>query len=204
MLFPDVHNYLVSCQRERIEPGRRAELAPVTQFIEKRVSQGQPARLVFICTHNSRRSQLAQVWMRIAADFFGLAEVDTYSGGSEVTACHPHTLATLSRAGLSIEPATNGNNPLYLVRYDDQAAPLKLFSKRYSHMSNPREDYCAVMTCAEADAACPIVPGAAQRLALSYEDPKSADGTAGETTVYDGRSRQICSEMIYALCPLGS
>jgi hypothetical protein len=53
------------------------------------------------------------------------------------------------------------------------------------------------MTCSEADKNCPVVRGAAVRVALPYEDPKVADGTPAEAARYDERSRQIATEMFY-------
>jgi hypothetical protein len=74
---------------------------------------------------------------------------------------------------------------------------MECFSKVYSEPPNPKSGYCAVMTCLQADQACPVVAGAALRVALPYDDPKAYDGTAAESARYDERCRQISREMLY-------
>jgi hypothetical protein len=68
----------------------------------------------------------------------------------------------------------------------------------YFDAANPNEDYCAVMTCSQADKNCPNVWGASHRVAISYDDPKVADDTANETATYDKRCAQIAREMLFA------
>jgi len=206
MIHPAVARYLAknAAASGAIEPGRRAELGALTRFIRDRRDRGQSASIVFICTHNSRRSQMAQVWAHIAADYYGVAPVATFSGGSEVTACHPNTLAALTRAGLTVAEVTAGNNPICLLHYRDDGEPIRVFSKRFDDTANPTADFCAVMTCAQADTACPVVSGASLRLALTYEDPKAADGSRDEASVYDARCRQICRELLFVFSTLAT
>ncbi|MCK4776283.1 MAG: protein-tyrosine-phosphatase, partial [Candidatus Krumholzibacteria bacterium] len=59
------------------------------------------------------------------------------------------------------------------------------------------EDFCAVMTCSQADKNCPVVVGASMRVAIPYDDPKAFDGTDQEAANYDERCRQISREMLY-------
>jgi hypothetical protein len=75
---------------------------------------------------------------------------------------------------------------------------LTCFSKSYEDASNPQQGYCAVMTCSHADENCPLIPGAALRISLPFEDPKAFDGTNEETARYDECCRQIAREMLYA------
>ena len=113
---------------------------------------------------------------------------------------------SLRRTGFEIEIdnacseyPTCAENPLYLVRYSDEADPLRCFSKVHDRPPNPTSDYCAVMTCSSADDACPVVAGCDLRIPIRYEDPKVSDGTPAEAAVYDERSRQICREMLFAM-----
>lgn len=181
-----------------IPAGRRAVLAELAAFVSERRAQGRLAELVFVCTHNSRRSQLGQVWAATAAAWHGVDGVRTYSGGTEVTAFEPRAVEALRRAGFEIADAP-GTNPRYTVSMGPGVAPVQAWSKRYDDEANPREGFVALMTCGSADAACPTVRGAALRLALTYDDPKQADGTPQEATRYDERSRQIAAEMLYLL-----
>ena len=181
-------------------PGdRRARLKEIARYVESRLAADGKARLTFICTHNSRRSQMSQIWAQTAAAYYGVPQVTAYSGGTEATAFDPRAVAALRRAGFTIEGRGGGENPVYEVRYGDKAPVIEAFSKLYHVAPNPGGDYCAVMTCSEADANCPVVHGASLRVAIPYEDPKDFDGTEHETAVYDERCRQISREMSYLL-----
>ena len=155
--------------------------------------------VVFICTHNSRRSHLAQLWAQAAAFQCGLNEVRTYSGGTEVTAFNPRAIAALERAGWQAEaPESSASNPVRRLAADGVPAQ-PCWSKRYDDPANPAKDFVAVMTCSEADGACPVVFGAAARVSLPYVDPKISDGTPNEQAVYDARSAEIAAEMLYVM-----
>ncbi len=184
---------------DAIPDDRKRILKDAARFVAGRSREGEPARLTFICTHNSRRSHLAQVWAQTAAAFHGHAPVKTYSGGTEATACNPRTIAALERAGFQIS-ATAGpteDNPLYQIRFSPQAEPIGAFSKIYDQGGNPTDGYAAILTCSDADENCPVVRGAAIRISLPFRDPKEADGTDRESETYDTRSRQIAQEMCY-------
>jgi arsenate reductase len=175
---------------------RRSRLDELADFVRQRRDAGEPARLTFICTHNSRRSHISQLWAAAAAAAFGLDHVETYSGGTEATAFNPRAVAAMRRAGFAIDDAS-GDNPRYRVQFADDAAPAVCFSKVYDDPSNPQDGFAAVMTCSDADEACPMVRGAALRVALPWDDPKAADGTPEEASTYDARVRQIAAEMVY-------
>lgn len=176
---------------------RRADLRLLSEFVRSKMDAGEPALLTFICTHNSRRSHMSQIWARTAAAYYGVPGVTTYSGGTEATAFNPRAVAALERAGFEIEARSDDANPVYEVRYAEAATPIEAFSKVYDQEPNPKRDFAAVMTCSSADQACPFVPGAAVRVAIPFEDPKAFDGTKRETRAYDERCRQIATEMLY-------
>lgn len=184
---------------DQITPERKAQLEELALFVKSRVEAGEPARLTFICTHNSRRSQMAQVWAAAAAVSYGVKGVDTFSGGTEATAFNPRTVAALKRSGLIIEKVKRSLNPHYAVSFQESGDPLTCFSKVYNESPNPEKNFCAVMTCSQADKSCPMVKGSALRLAIPYEDPKVADDTPQEAEAYDTRCQQICREMLYVM-----
>jgi protein-tyrosine-phosphatase len=188
---------------DRIPSERKKQLADLARYIRERIDAGHPARLTFICTHNSRRSHMSQLWAQTAAAYYGVAGVETYSGGTEATAFNPRAVAALQRAGFEIRATGDDPNPVYQVRFDDSGATMTAFSKLYDESPNPREDYCAVMTCAAADEGCPVVLGAARRVSITYEDPKAFDGTEREATAYDERCSQIGREMLYLFSQVG-
>ena len=180
-----------------ISPTRRALLGELAEAVRSSLAGGE-AQLTFICTHNSRRSQMGQVWARIAAAHHGIEGVSTFSGGTEATAFNPRAVAALERTGLDIEADGGADNPRYSVAWSAGTEALTCWSKTWQDDPNPGQDFIAVMTCSDADEACPFVPGAAHRIALTYEDPKEFDGTDREARAYDERSEQIARELLYA------
>jgi arsenate reductase len=198
MLFPNLQDYCNSLPHfSTFGPGRVALLDPLAGYISQNLKTGVPVRLVFICTHNSRRSHYGQVWAKVAAELHGISPVETFSGGTEITACNPRTVAALERAGIRAQAITEGDNPVYLLQYAGGVNPVVAFSKIYDQAPNPDSGFAAVMTCAQAAANCPFVPGAEKRFSITYEDPKISDGTAAEAAVYDARCRQVAAEMFY-------
>ncbi len=182
-----------------IPPARRALLERIAAFVRDRRAHGEAARLVVVCTHNSRRSQLAMVWAAAAAARFGLDGVEVFSAGTEATAFHPNAVAALRRAGCAIAIADGAPNPHFRIVFDPSAPPIEAFSKTLDHPSLPRDGFAAVMTCSEADAACPVVAGASARIALPYVDPKSADGSPQEGAAYDASCAHIAREMLWVM-----
>ncbi|NUQ23742.1 MAG: protein-tyrosine-phosphatase [Saprospiraceae bacterium] len=179
-----------------IPADRREVLHNIAAYIRRQQAEGQPANLVFICTHNSRRSHLGQVWAAAAAHWYGVKDIQTYSGGTEATACNPRTVAALQRAGFRIENRDpDSDNPHYFISYAIDAEPAVCFSKVYDDAANPASQFAAIMTCSEAEQNCPFIPGAALRVPLTYNDPKEADDTPMEQLRYDERCRQIAAEM---------
>ena len=198
-LFAAVDNYLDQRSREfdTIPSERKAKLDKIARYVAKQLKSGQTAKLTFICTHNSRRSHMSQIWAAVAASRYEIQGVETYSGGTEATAFNPRAIAAIERAGLQVAKPDIRTNPRYEVRYRETAAPLICFSKVYNESPNPKEDFCAVMTCSQADTNCPVVKGSASRIAVPFDDPKVADGTPEEASKYDERCEQICREMLY-------
>lgn len=160
-------------------------------------AQACPVRLNFICTHNSRRSHLAQLWAAAAAHENKFAHVEIFSGGTEATAFDHCAVAAIQRAGFQVACTTRDSNPSYQLRFSDQVPPVTSFSKVFDQAPNPQGGFAAVLVCSDADAACPVVPGAEQRFAIPYIDPEVADDTPDETATYDLRCRQIAREMLY-------
>lgn len=195
-LYPELQTLAkeLIAQEDRIPAERRERLQKLRAYADAH----EPARLNFICTHNSRRSHLGMIWAALAAHVAERSSLEAYSGGTEATAMNPRTVAALRRAGFRVEDP-GGDNPRYLVRFSDNAPALVCFSKVFDHPENPTGEFAAVMTCDHADQNCPFIPGAKLRLPLTYDDPKAADDTPGEAARYDERLRQIGREILWAL-----
>ena len=190
---------------DQIPAERQLMLKKTALFIRSKLQAKETPQLTFICTHNSRRSHLSQIWAQTAAAWYDVVGVKTFSGGTEATACNERTIAALTRAGFAISNSTPGEkNPVYLVKYSGQAEPIRAFSKVYSAEGNPKENFVALMTCDHADKNCPVVEGAVMRVPVHYVDPKVSDGTPQEAATYDERCRQIAREMFFLMKQVNS
>lgn len=199
-LYPEIETYISERIAELGEiPSARTEiLTKLAGFVSRKVGSGEPAKMTFICTHNSRRSHMAQIWAQTAARYYAVPLVETFSGGTESTAFNPRAAAAMERTGFRIERRSDSSNPLYHVRSHDDAPVMEVYSKRFRDSPpNPQSGFCAVMTCSQADEACPYVPGAEFRVSIPYEDPQAFDGTGEEAARYDERCRQISREMLF-------
>tara|TARA_B100000963_G_scaffold359000_1_gene385079 strand:- start:885 stop:1490 length:606 start_codon:yes stop_codon:yes gene_type:complete len=183
-----IDNYSISDQRKEL-------LKPLKEYLSPKIKQKSVVNLNFICTQNSRRSQLSQVWAKIIVDYYGL-NINTFSGGIEITACNERTINSLFHLGCNINNL-GGENPHYEIKYAENKTPITLFSKLYDDPPNPKTHFAAVMTCNRADENCTYIPGAEKRISLPYEDPKAHDNTADEAKIYNERSIQIATEMKY-------
>jgi arsenate reductase len=188
---------VLSKQFGQIAPERRIILQQLADFIQTRRSSNLPVYLNFICTHNSRRSHIAQLWAQAAAHYNSVDNVVCFSGGTEATAFNPRAVKAMRDAGFSILMTKEGENPVYEVRFAENAAPVVSFSKKYDDPFNHNQDFAAIMTCSHADENCPLVIGAATRIALTYDDPKHFDGTPLEEAKYAERVQEIGRELLF-------
>jgi len=184
-------------QEELINPDRKALLDELSIYVTGKLRSIKKVDLLFICTHNSRRSHLAQVWARAASFYYKIPGINTYSGGTQVTAFNKNAVNALRKAGFKIFLEKEGANPTYKIKFARNTPPLICFSKLYSHKKNPQENFVAVMTCSASDEACPIVKGAYYRTSITYEDPKKYDGTDQMEEAYEQTSMEIGREMFY-------
>jgi arsenate reductase len=196
-LFKNIEKRLQTLNPKTLSAARTAVLQPLIDFIQQKVDQQEAVRLHFICTHNSRRSILSQVWAQVMATHFDIPNVVTYSGGTQATAVFPFVVETLTGQGFEITPLSEGENPVYAISMGANHLPVMAFSKTYDHPFNPRSDFAAIMTCDQADENCPFIPGAEQRIPIPYADPKTFDGTPMQAQKYDKRSLQIATELHY-------
>lgn len=198
-LYPAIEKYLKEAEQaiELIPVERKKVLDKIAFYISQKTDSGRKAHLVFICTHNSRRSHISQLWAAAAAAYYGVEGIITYSGGTEVTAFHVNAIKALRDAGFLIEIIKDGENPIYAVKFSDDAPAITSFSKKYMDTPNPSLRFAAIMTCSQADEGCPLVTGADARISLPYDDPKASDGTPEQSAVYAQRSRDIAIEVLY-------
>ena len=196
-MYPTLSKTIEQLPLQNISEERKTILQPLIDFIQQKVNDRQDININFICTHNSRRSHLSQVWAQAASAHFNIPNVYCYSGGTEETALFPKVAETLINQGFSIFKIAESNNPVYAIKYSDNALPVIGFSKKYNSPFNPASAFAAIMTCSQADAGCPLIAGAAKRIPITFEDPKISDNTPEQSQVYAERSLQIATEMFY-------
>lgn len=201
-MYSNLEAKIQEIRQRPISLERKEQIEMLVTYMKDCLQQGKPLRLNFICTHNSRRSQLSQVWAQTAADYFNIP-LQSYSGGVEETAFNERAVASLQRFGFQVNKRGHAN-PVYFVFHTEDSRPMIAFSKIYDNPINPHQQFAAVMTCSHADENCPFIPGASARIPLRYEDPKAFDDSPEESIQYDERSAQIGSELFYAFESLSS
>lgn len=174
---------------------REEKLLPLVNYL---CNHPDSRRLLFVCTHNSRRSHLAQCWAAAASVYYDVAGVEVYSGGTEVTALHLHTIDALLESLFEVRvKEEHASNSHYEILLGGHLPPVTGFSKTIDSPINPSSDFCAVMVCAEADEGCPFVAGAKERVSLPYTDPKYSDRQPDRRKVYHKTSLEIAREMLW-------
>ncbi len=190
-----IREIIAQLSTERISEERKRILQPLIQFISSKLSKNEEIRLNFICTHNSRRSHLSQIWAQTMAFYYQIENVFCYSGGTEVTAMFPKVAETLANQGFEILKLSETENPVYAVKFAENEHAVICFSKKYNDDFNPKSAFAAILTCDSADENCPIVYGAEARIPIKYEDPKKSDGMPEMNETYFNRSLEIATEM---------
>lgn len=199
-LFPKIrlHADLLTTQFDLIEERHREGAEELVAWISKNYQPEKPLNIIVICTGNSRRSMLGSTMGNIAAQYYGLGNIQFFSGGTTPSAFNARAIATLKEIGVEVESSgkeaprgeSGEENPIYRVRVGKELETLE-FSKLYSDPHNPQKGFAAILVCDEADSACPSVKGASTRISLPYTDPKVYDGAPFEAAKYAERRDDI-------------
>ncbi|MEO9571193.1 MAG: hypothetical protein ABJH82_03300 [Polaribacter sp.] len=175
---------------------RKELLVKISKGIAVEYKNEGIVNLNFICTHNSRRSQLGQVWGFFAANYFNL-NINSFSGGTEVTAFYRNTVKTLQSVGFTFHLANfSHQNPKYVISFKGTSKSIFGFSKRFDNKENTKP-FIAITTCNNADTNCPFIPEAIYRFHLPFVDPKSSDGTELQDESYLKTNQQIAAEVYF-------
>jgi len=197
ILFPELLKVIKSLNFNTIDQDRKLILQALIDYIQQKTNAQKEIRLNFICTHNSRRSHLSQIWAQTAADYFKIESVNCYSGGTEATALFPMIAETLKRSGFKIKILSEGKNPIYSIKNSKNSRSIIGFSKKYDDHFNPTSEFAAILTCSQADKDCPFITGAEKRIPIPFEDPKQFDNNSLQKEKYQERSLQIATELFY-------
>lgn len=201
MLYPTLQTKCAQliAEFDLIPADRKVLLLKISEYIQRKVDADLPINLMYVCTHNSRRSHFGQIWAAVAANYYNIGNVHTYSAGTEATAFHPNAITALREQGFIVVQENDALNPIYTVKFGAPTDYVTCFSKTVQDDINPKADFAAIMTCSDAEENCPIIPGAELRIGTTYEDPKAFDGTDLQSEKYIERSEQIARECLYVL-----
>ncbi|UMB54965.1 hypothetical protein MKD41_05695 [Lutibacter sp. A64] len=178
-----------------IDTARIDLLTNIAQYIANEFKKNKPIHLNFICTHNSRKSQLCQVWAKYAIDYFKLKNIDSFSGGTAVTAFYRNTVKTLQEVGFKFEISEfSHQNPVYLISYKNCTNPIIGFSKFFDDEIN-KKPFIAITTCSNAKENCPFISEAIERFHLPFNDPKTFDNSLYKAEKYLETNQQIAGEI---------
>ena len=197
MLYQKIKSQIEDLNTNSISLERKNTLQPLIDFIQTKVDTNIIINLNFICTHNSRRSHLSQVWAQTLAHYFNIKNVFSYSGGTEATALFPSAAEALENSGFKIETLSTETNPVYAIKFSEIAHAVIGFSKTFDAPFNPSKAFAAILTCSSADKGCPFIAGAEKRIPITFEDPKAFDNTPQQAEKYKERSLQIATELKY-------
>lgn len=196
-MYTELENYI----RQQVLPGAANITAERKDLLDKIATAARQAKdslqtveLLFVCTHNSRRSQLAQAWAWVGTQWYNTNGIGVHSAGTEATAFHANAINALKRASLHTE---DSNNHQVFLKVDDKTTSAAFFSKTTEHPSIPNNNLIAIMTCSDAEQNCPFIPGADARIPLRYTDPKISDGKPNSNEVYDNTCLLIATEIFY-------
>lgn len=196
-MFKEIASQIKQFSTYEPSKDRRFLLQELIDYIQAKKNGEKPINLNFVCTHNSRRSHLSQIWAQTLASYFGISNIYCYSGGTEATALFPKVVDTLRHTGFNITKLAGEKNPIYAIKYGPDEMPVIGFSKTYDDPFNPVSNFAAIMTCSHADENCPFIPGAEKRIPLTFDDPKAFDGTDLQTEKYRERSLEIAAQLYY-------
>ncbi len=183
-----------------ISEKRKEVLTLIAKEIAHRRNQNQDVAITVVCTHNSRRSQLGEIWIETACQYYGIDGIKAFSGGTEVTAFNIRMVVALRHVGFHLHTEQPGDNPRYeLTALTSSARQHLLFSKTYNDPFNPQERFIAIIVCGEADEACPTVFGASARYSLPYLDPKEFDDTPFEHEAYLDKVEEMGIEFLFLI-----
>lgn len=201
-LFPELQ---ILCKellesKDLIADERKSELLAMAKGIKDMLEKHSFANIIAICTHNSRRSQAAQLWIKTAALYFGHQSIYSFSGGTEATAFNRRMLSAIERAGFLVEHLDHFPNPKYHIPLSEDDLNYDIYySKVYSENYNPQQVFIALLLCDSANESCPLVQGASERHFISYIDPGEKDGSPKESEAYNEKVKEIGRDMLYML-----
>lgn len=206
----------LSLHFDAIPEKRQHLLKALAAAIQWDLDSNGKANIIFICTHNSRRSQFCEALFYAAVTYYRILHTNVYSGGTEVTNLNNRVINALQRVGFKISRVPLHKRETVMQEYDCNyrfiCTPrgLKLsenhpmYSKLYTDSINPSTNLITVMVCSSADKTCPNISGASHRIFLPYDDPKFSDDMPNEQEIYEITCMTIARELLFVASILSS
>lgn len=189
------HFFKSALENLTIDENRKQLLKSIAVYIAQQVTANKKVNLNYICTHNSRRSQLAQVWSSYATNYYKFSDINSFSGGTAATAFYRNTVKTLQEVGFTFQIIEfSHQNPVYAINYKNGINPIVGFSKLYDDEYN-KKPFIAITTCSNAAENCPFITDAIERFHLPFNDPKTFDNTLYQSEKYLEINQQIAGEI---------
>tara|TARA_B100000886_G_scaffold285967_1_gene210466 strand:- start:4029 stop:4604 length:576 start_codon:yes stop_codon:yes gene_type:complete len=173
--------YVKEIEKFSLEDFQKARIKKISKTLKNEIKSCNS--IVFVCTHNSRRSQFCQVWSQILSDIYKL-NLSFQSAGVVKTEVYIGVIRSLQRAGVDIDETGT------ILINNKQVS---LFSKSLDEINFKK--FISIMTCSDAEKSCPTDPRSKKNISLFYPDPKRFDGTQDEIKEYDFTCKSIAAEI---------
>ncbi len=183
---------------DKIPDERKKLLRLLANYIKQNYVNKTASNIIFICTHNSRRSQLAQCWGYASSQYYDLKNINVFSGGTEVTSFNINALNAMKHSGFTIDQE-DSKKKFCVIKVSEKDKGQKCYSKKYDSKDNPVKNFISIMTCIEADGLCPVLYGSDLKVSIPYKDPKTSDGTKDEFETYRKVCFEIAQELFYVM-----
>ncbi len=142
---------------------------PLRERAERAAIRRKRARVLFLCTHNSARSQMAEGWARA----LGKGRVDAFSAGTEPSRVHPDAIRTMADFGIDIS---------------------RQRSKSMKEFVGDKFDY-VITVCDNARESCPIFPGDPERIHWSFADPAAIENPVERAKAFKQTATELMTRI---------
>ena len=187
----NIKEFILKLNENSISKKRLKILDKIINELNKNTLKNNYPKIIFICTHNSRRSQLAEIWSHTFSFIFKKKN-KIFSAGTSKEEFNIRAINVLEKIGFKIKE----EGKKYIFNFSENCNSIHMYSKDISEL-NLKNHFITIMTCADSDKNCPAIPNALARILLSYKDPKSFDNSKQETNKYIATSKKIALELFY-------
>ena len=187
----NIKEFILKLNENSISKKRLKILDKIINELNNNLLNKNYPKIIFICTHNSRRSQFAEIWAHTFSFIFK-KKIKIFSAGTSKEEFNIRAINVLKKVGFKIKEDAKK----YILNFSENYNSIHMYSKDISEL-NLKNHFITIMTCADSDKNCPAIPNALARILLSYKDPKSFDNSKQETNKYIATSKKIALELFY-------